>query len=83
MNLINLLDFDDIHSFLRMDKKSFYELLSNVVDRHVRLRWPLQRDCRSRGFKQAARRFQTNASASGLKRKPCCQGRLKVKRNLV
>ena len=30
MNLINLLDFDDIHNFLRMDKESFYELLSKV-----------------------------------------------------
>ncbi|CAF4940486.1 unnamed protein product [Pieris macdunnoughi] len=30
MNLINLLDFDDVRNFLRMDKETFYELLSKV-----------------------------------------------------
>lgn len=30
INLINFLDFDDINNFLRMNKESFYELLSKV-----------------------------------------------------
>ncbi|KAL4701891.1 hypothetical protein ACJJTC_004675 [Scirpophaga incertulas] len=30
LNLINLLDFDDIHNFLRMDKETFYQLLELV-----------------------------------------------------